>query len=317
MSGHAGLLRGWRSSFRDDEAPAAAQAEPKIFAQRACRFPGQPACVNDAMRSHVEHGMSDTEARRLPPPSKSARRARFVLPVPVALVALSSAGCATTDEVRYGNVVSVPGAYDASTYAVRQPLSLGEIVAALRAGRSSHELADEIDEKGLLAPATSADIDLLLQSGADAELIDAVREASATEQAASPPAVGVAPPVTVAPPVIVTPPPLYPSYGWYPYAPYAPFSFGLWYYDAPRYRAPRYRPDHPRPERWRPDSRPPQPGWQSPRVSPGPPAAGGSVRPGGPSGGSPRISPGASPRVSPRGSGGPAPGAVRNQRSIE
>lgn len=256
--------------------------------------------------------MSDTEARRLPPPSKRARRARFVLPV--ALVALSSAGCATTDEVRYGNVVSVPGAYDASAYAVRQPLSLGEIVAALRAGRSSHELADEIDEKGLLAPATSADIDLLLQSGADAELIDAVREASATEQAASPPAVGVAPPVTVAPPVIVTPPPLYPSYGWYPYAPYAPFSFGLWYYDAPRYRAPRYRPGPPpHPERWRPDSRSPRPGWQSPRVSPGPPAAGGSIRPGGPSGGSPRVSPGGSLG----GPSGAAPGAVRGGRTIE
>ncbi|MCO5101766.1 MAG: hypothetical protein M9885_12900 [Burkholderiaceae bacterium] len=256
--------------------------------------------------------MPDTEARRRPHPSKSARRSRLLLPA--ALVALASAGCATTDEVRYGNVVAVPGAYDTSTYAVRQPLSLGEIIAALRAGRSPHELADEVDEKGLLAPATSADIDLLLQSGADAELIDAVREASATEQAASPPPFGVAPPITVAPPVIVTPPPLYPSYGWYPYAPYAPFSFGLWYYDAPRYRALRYRPaPPPHHERWRPDSRPPRPGWQSPRLSPAPEGAGESVRPGGSS----RVPSGGSPRVAPGGSRGAVPGAVRGGRTLD
>ncbi len=256
--------------------------------------------------------------RQSPPPPTNARFVRVLLPV--ALVALSTAGCATTDEVRYGNVMAVPSAYDASAYAVRQPLSLGEIVAALRAGRSSHELADDIDESGLLAPATSADIDLLLQSGADAELIDAVREASAAPaQGMVSPPVTVAPPVTVSPPIIVTPPPMYPNYGWYPYAPYAPFSFGLWYNDVPRYRAPRYR----GPERWRPgDDRgrgarpaPPQ-GWQSPRLSPAPsapPAAGSSIRPGG----SPRVSPGGSPRVSPGGSGGAAPGAVRDRRTLE
>lgn len=276
--------------------------------------------------------MPNSATRRLPHPPAGARLVR--MPLAVALVALTSVGCATTDEVRYGSVVAAPGAYDASNYAVPQPLSLGEIVAALRAGRSSHDLADDIDENGLLAPATSADIDLLLQSGADAELIDAVREASsmAGQGAASPP-MTIAPPVTVSPPVIVTPPPVYPNYGWYPYAPYVPFSFGLWYNDVPRYRAPRYRPEYRGPDRWRPGDRErgprpsPSQGWQSPRVSPTPspsPGAGNSIRPGGsppasrglfppatrtPPAGSPRVSPG-SPQGSPSGS-------IRDRRTVD
>lgn len=292
-----------------------------IFAQRPASSGGQPACVNDAMRSHVERDMSVPDHTRAP-----LRVLRMLLPA--ALVALSSTGCATNDQVRYGEVVAAPGAYDApaAAQAARQPMSLGEIVAALRAGRSPHELADEIDENGLLAPATSADIDLLLQSGADAELIDAVRDASSMSGrgavAPSPP-VTVVPPVTVSPPVVVAPPPLYPGYGWYPYGPYyAPFGFGFWYDDVPRYRPPRYRPDHPGPDRWRPgDGRPrppaPPPNWQSPRLSP-PPSGGPSVRPGdSPPGGGTSIRPGGSPRVSPGGSGGPAPGAVRDRRTID
>jgi len=147
----------------------------------------------------------------------------------------------------------------------------------LRAGRSSHDLADDIDENGLLAPATSADIDLLLQSGADAELIDAVREASSMAGRGSPP-VTVVPPMTASPPIVVAPPapyypaPFYPDYGWYPYAPYVPYSFGLWYNDSPRYR---YRRDDRRDHRRqdiRPQPRPPRavaPNWQSPRLSGG------------------------------------------------
>lgn len=251
--------------------------------------------------------MPNETPQRAPRPS-NAWLVRAVLPA--ALVVLSTAGCATADEVRYGNVTAVPSAYEASTYPVQQPLSLGEIVAALRAGRSSHELAGEVDERGLLAPVTSADIDLLLQSGADAELIDAVREASSSSLAGR----GIAPaspPIIASPPVIVTPPPFYPSYSWYPYAPY---RFEFWYHDFPRHRAPRFRHDH-RPDRWRPDHDRGRPGaqqrWQSPRVSPTPvPDARGSIRPGG----SPRMSPGASPRATPR---GPSSGAVRDRRVVD
>lgn len=251
---------------------------------------------------------------RAPRPAH-ARFARAVLPA--TLVVLSTAGCATPDEVRYGSVAAVPSAYEASSYAVQQPLSLGEIVAALRAGRSSHDLAGDVDERGLLAPITSADIDLLLQSGADAELIDAVRDASSL---AGRGIVQQSPPVTVSPPVIVTPP-MYQSYGWYPYAPYAPYSFEFWYHDVPRYRAPRFRHD-PGHDRWRRDhgrddrardrSRPgAQQNWQSPRVSPAPaPGARDSIRPGG----SPRMSPGASPRATPQ---APSSGAVRDRRIID
>ena len=249
--------------------------------------------------------------------------------LPAGLVLLSTAGCATSDEVRYGNVSAMPSAYEASTYTVQQPLSLGEIVAALRAGRSSHEIAGEVDERGVLAPVTSADIDLLLQSGADAELIDAVQEASSASLAGRG-TVPASPPIIASPPVIVTPP-MYQSYGWYPYAPYAPYSFEFWYHDVPRYRAPRFRHDHRHDHRWRPDHDRGRPGaqqrWQSPRVSPAPvPGTRDSIRPGG----SPRMSPGASPGATPRASPGassgaspratpqaPSSGAVRGRRVIE
>lgn len=227
--------------------------------------------------------LSETFRRAMHCPKKrwaqGARLARTL--VPAAFVVLSTAGCATTDEVRYGSVVATPAAYEASTYAVQQPFSLGEIIAALRAGRSSHELAGEIEAHGLLAPTTSADIDLLLQSGADAELIDAVREVSSRIGHE----VFPSPPMMASPPIIVTPPaPLYPNYGWYPYSPYVPFSFGLWYHDAPRYRAPGYRPHYRPSDRRRYDSRdrhgvPAAPqDWRSPRLSPAPGAAPGTSR---------------------------------------
>jgi len=227
--------------------------------------------------------------------------------VPSALVALSTAGCATADEVRYGEVVALPTAYDASTYSVRQGLSVGEIVAALRSGRSSHDLAEEIAGRGLLAPATSADLDLLLQAGATEELIDAVREASVLTGRGT--VLPSPPPVTAATSVIVTPPPLYPGYGWYPYAPY---RFEFWYHDVPRFRGDRHRHHDFRRDgrdRGRPGIRR---DGQSPRVSPGPgfaPDGGRFDRPG-----APRVSPGASPRATPN---APGRGAVRDRRVID
>ncbi|MDT3678324.1 MAG: hypothetical protein ROZ64_05755 [Burkholderiaceae bacterium] len=279
--------------------------------------------------------MPNSALRRVPHPPTRARLVRVVLPL--ALVALAGAGCATTEDVRYGNVVAAPGAYDASSYAVPQPLSVGEIVAALRAGRSSHDLADDIDEQGLLAPATSADIDLLLQSGADGELIDAVREASSMAGR------GVAPPTSVSPPVVVTPPyyypaPLYPDYGWYPYAPYVPYSFGLWYNDSPRYRYRRDDHDFRRPDTRRPDTRRPQrppgavaPNWQSPRLPGGGASSQGFIdrqgrqripldsRPNQQQWQIPDQTPGVRQAPQPRGSMGtpnPSSGAVRNRRAI-
>lgn len=180
-----------------------------------------------------------------------------------ALAALSTTGCATPDAVRYGEVVAVPAAYDPA----QRPLSLGEIIAALRSGRSQHELADEIDARGLLAPATDADIDLLLQMGANSELIDAVRDASQAPRAAGVPYGPASPPVIVTPPATV-----YPDYGWYPYAPYAPYSFGFYYYDVPHRhlrRRPDDRFDRDRGDRFRSQRNAPPPTWQSPRGSPG------------------------------------------------
>lgn len=214
---------------------------------------------------------------------RAATRATLAA-VAACCVALFS-GCATTDEVRYGNVVTAPGAYTytpATDAPAERPLSLGEIVADLRDGAPQDELADEIRERGILAPATDADIDLLLQSGATDELVDAVQAASTSPPrgvAGAPSAVYGAPST-----VYVTPPPavVYDTYGWYPYAPYAPYSFGLWYHDVPRY-GPSFRQ---RPHRGQlrppPATRPtPSPGWQSPRVNPPPraPSPGSAIRP--------------------------------------
>jgi hypothetical protein len=194
------------------------------------------------------------------------------------------AGCATTDEVRYGNVVAVPNAYaytPATQATDERPLSLGEIVADLREGAPQDELADEIRERGILAPATDADIDLLLQAGATDELVDAVQAASseAARGATGAPSAVYGASSTV----YVTPPPtvVYDTYGWYPYAPYAPYSFGLWYHDTPRF-GPSFRHRPHRGVRPPPAARPtPSPGWQSPRVNPPPraPSPGSAVRP--------------------------------------
>ncbi len=188
-----------------------------------------------------------------------ARTARTMVLSSV-LAALSTAGCATTDAVRYGEVVAVPAAYNP----VERPLSIGEIAAELRRGRPQHDLAYEIRARGLLAPLTEDDIDLLVQLGADDELIDAVQDASA----APPSAMG-------APPIIVTPPPVVHDYGWYPYTPYPAYG-GFWYRDVPRFAPPLYRGYRPprHDGRSRPDGRPSRPAaptapdWQSPRATP-------------------------------------------------
>lgn len=226
-----------------------------------------------------------------------APRAPAMLAAAASCIALLS-GCATTDEVRYGNVVTVPGAYaytPGSNDPAERPLSLGEIVADLRNGVPQHELADEIRERGILAPATEADIDLLLRTGATDELIDVVQAAS------TPSTSGMA----VAPSTVyVTPPPtvVYDSYHWYPYAPFAPYSFGLWYHDVPRF-GPSFRPRPPG-HHVRPPPRPrptPSPGWQSPRVNPpSAPSPGSAVRP-------PPSSPRSNPALPSAGGNAPNP----------
>ena len=163
-----------------------------------------------------------------------------------ALLALAASGCVTPEGVRYGEVTAVPGAYAA----VPAPLSVGEIVAELRAGRVQADLAADIRQRGLLAPARGADIDLLLQQGASDELIDAVRDESEDMLRAAP----VAPaPVTVVPGYYGYSPYYDPYYGWYPWV---PFSFGLWWYGGDRHYRP---PPAARQHRPPPAARPPSP----------------------------------------------------------
>lgn len=188
--------------------------------------------------------------------------------------ALLAGGCVSTQTVRYGEVSALPSAYAS----VGQPLGVGDIVAALRAGRPQADLAADIRQRGLLAPATAADFDLLLQNGAAREVVDAVQAASA------------AGPVTAAPPAVVSAPvtivPEY--YGWYPWV---PFGFGLWWYDAPR----RYPPPA-----WHRYGPPPR--WQGPPPQ-GRPAPAPGINPG-------RTLPGGSRQFKP-GGGGSGPGTLK------
>lgn len=168
-----------------------------------------------------------------------------------ALLALATSGCVTPEGVRYGEVTAVPGAYAA----VPAPLSIGEIVAELRAGRVQADIAADIRQRGLLAPARGADIDLLLRQGAGSELIDAVRDESEDMLRAAP----VAPaPVTVVPGYYGYYPYYDPYYGWYPWV---PFSFGLWWYGGDRHHhpAPGVRPYRPPPSARPPSPRAPVP----------------------------------------------------------
>jgi len=191
-------------------------------------------------------GRSTPPAR--PAPAGAGRRAAWAA---AALLALATSGCVTPEGVRYGEVTAVPGAYAS----VPAPLSIGEIVAELRAGRVQADLAADIRQRGLLAPARGADIDLLRQQGAGSELIDAVRDESEDMLRAAP----VTPaPVTVVPGYYGYYPYYDPYYGWYPWV---PFSFGLWWYGGDRHHrpAPGVRPYRPPPSARPPSPRAPVP----------------------------------------------------------
>lgn len=189
-----------------------------------------------------------------------------------AFALLAIGGCATPDGVRYGEVSAVPAAYAP----VAPPMSIGDIVAGLQAGHAQAQLAGDVRERGLFAPATSADLDLLRQHGAGTEVLEAVQDESAS--------LASAPPVVVSPaPVVISPAPatVVPGYGWYPWV---PFSFGYWWYDGPaRYPRPSWRHPPAPPPGARPPAPPSVPGRMLPggkrQIKPDVPRSGGSELP--------------------------------------
>lgn len=200
---------------------------------------------------------------------------------------LLAAACTTTETVHYGRVQAAPAAYQP----ILPPASVSEIVAGLQSGRSQAALAAELRERGLRTPATESDLDLLLKNGADGELIEAVRTASAsaaTDPAAISAAAGAG--VVTSPPMTI----VHDYYGWYPWRPYGwypwvPFSFGLWWHhDIPH----RHRPIAPPHVRPHPPGlhKPSRPNWQAPG-QPRPPQWQGS-RPG-------RMLPGGTRQIKP------------------
>ena len=185
--------------------------------------------------------------------------ATFTLRILVTACAGLATACTTTEAVRYGRVQATPAAYEPAL----PPASVSEIVAGLQSGRSQAALVTELRERGLRVPATESDIDLLLKNGADGELIEAVRAASASA-AADPAVIAAAAGAGVVAPVTIVH-----DYGWYPWTPYGwypwvPFSFGLsWHHGIHRHPAPIVVPPRvrPHPPGLHKPSRPP---WQAP-----------------------------------------------------
>lgn len=232
------------------------------------------------------HEDSGRAGHRTPDPvqRRSGRPARALRAAAGLAAAALLTGCATGDEVRYGEITALPAAWAVQTPGYGQPLSVGELIVGLRAGQAQEELVQAVRTRGLLAAASADDIDLLLEAGAGAELIDAVHAVSADIAAASP---GMVPYVTVpalpsttivTPPVYVAPP-LYPGYYGYPSLPWATFGFSYQYHARPQridrpQRPPRPELPHPRPPHGQaPHMRPPgphpwDPGTRPPRTTP-------------------------------------------------
>jgi len=214
-------------------------------------------------------------------------RAAFALRTLALGCALLASACTTTDTVRYGGVRSVPAAYQT----VVPPLSVSEILAGLQGGRSQATLLAELRERGLRAPVTEDDVDLLLKNGAERELVEAVRAASASA-ASDPTAIAAAAGAGVVyyPPVTIVH-----DFGWYPWTPYGwypwvPFSLGLsWHYGSHRHYPPSWHQRN-RPVVVPPSVRPPPPSvdrpsrpqWQAPEgLRPSPGSRPGRMLPGG------------------------------------
>ncbi|MGD9942404.1 MAG: hypothetical protein AB7S98_04125 [Burkholderiaceae bacterium] len=157
----------------------------------------------------------------------------------VLTLALVTAGCAQTSAVQYGDAYPASPSYGS---AVDRPLSIGDISQLIEHGYPPETIVAEIQRRGLLAPATDADIDLLLRQGASADIIEMVQLASRQP----PPTVGSSAPATIyAPAVTVVPDYAYP-WGW------GPPAVGIWYGGSYRLRPPAWRPPpaigpHPRP----------------------------------------------------------------------
>lgn len=282
----------------------------------------------------MRHDDAGRAGRRTPDPipRRSGRSAKAVRAGSLAAATLLLAGCATSQEVRYGEITSLSAAYPVQTAGIpeaEQPLSIGDLIVGLRAGQAQEELVQAVRTRGLRAVASAADIDLLLEAGAGPELIDAVHAVSAgIAAAAAPPpeeagpygTIPATPPATVVtPPVYVAPPlyspysysyPYYPGYYGYPYVPWATFGFSWQHYARPRRIEPPRRPARPdRPHARPPYGQtphvrppdPPQPQTRPPRVRPP------QVRP------PDARQPGSRPGFVPRADGGPGSAEPRSQ----
>ncbi len=246
----------------------------------------------------------------------------------MALLSLAAVGCAQTSAVQYGDAYSAMPAYGS---VAERPLSIGEISSLMQAGHPPEAIVAEIERRGLLAPATEADLDLLLRQGASQEIIDVVQAVSQQP----PPAMAATPPATVYVPPTVVPDYTYPypyGYGW-GWGPPVGLGLGLWYgqtyrpappvYRPPVYRPPVYRPPgvgpgprpgpgvgpHPGPGPRPPggigsDNGPPLPGLGGPRR--GPDIGSDNARPAAPT--PPRSAPGVAPRSFANPGAGPAVG---------
>ncbi len=183
-----------------------------------------------------------------------------------AAIALGLGGCATY-------APSMPQPQPGVVYQ-EIGLGIGDLLAMLRAGRPQAEIVADLRSAGLRTPPAPADIDILLEAGASAELIQAVKSARASVPAqeiltapVGASSVAPYPGAPIAGPYDYGPYDPYPGY-WVPYsgyyAPWFPFTFGFGYYGSHwsgHYRSPAPHHVHPG---WHPH----RPGPPAPRLQP-------------------------------------------------
>src|SRR5690606_29086151 len=158
-----------------DRAVGLAPGSPANSRAHPCLAPREPArCVGRPGRGPAGRQPAHPSVRSGLMFSGSTSRQARATAAALALVAIG--GCAAPEGVRYGEVSAVPAAYAP----VSPPLSIGDIVAGLQAGHAQAQLAGDVRERGLFAPATSADLDLLRQHGAGTEVLEAVQDESAS-----------------------------------------------------------------------------------------------------------------------------------------
>lgn len=102
------------------------------------------------------------------PSPTTARFARFTQVAALVLAATAAAGCATTEPTPVWAPVPSPA------LAAAHALSVGDVARMVELQRPAADIVAEVRERGMRSAPNTADVELLLKSGASREVVDAV-----------------------------------------------------------------------------------------------------------------------------------------------